>query len=423
MKTRTRILIGVGVVVLALGVFVMTEPGQNLLRRQAIEVFTPEYVPPPDASDKTAIFDGLDAERPRIDIRLARVAEGFKAPLAVAAVPGAPTLLIVLEKSGKAWWVDRTAPDQRGVLLDIKVVDLSEQGLLGLAFHPKFTENGLFFANVTVAVDGAEVTRVLRFAVPAGADLRQAKPELQQIVLEVPQPYQNHNAGDLVFGPDGMLYVGLGDGGFINDPHAHGQNRETLLGTMLRIDVDGATAERGYAIPPDNPWVDQAPIRPEIWAYGLRNPWRYTFAPDGRLIIADVGQDAWEEVTILGKGENGGWNVREAGHCFPAGETGCPAEGMVDPIYEYGREDGASITGGYVYTGQAIPELAGRYVFGDFLSGRLWALDLPQPGEEAKVHSLGRWGVLVASFGRDAAGEMFAVDFGGGAVYQLVASK
>ncbi len=436
MSRLRKILLVLLAVVVAVVLFALTPFGGQALRRLAVDVFTPEYHPPAGADDKVAIFDGLDADRPRIEVGLAPVAEGFTGPVAAIAVPGDRGLMVVLEKSGKAWWFDWAQPETRGVLLDLPVLVAGEQGLLGLAFHPDFAANGRFFVNATVAADGRDVTRVLRFAVPPGSDLRSAKPTLEQTVLEVDQPYQNHNAGDLAFGPDGMLYVGLGDGGFKDDPHGDGQNRATLLGSMLRIDVDGATAERGYAIPADNPFAGRPSAaegepRPEIWAWGLRNPWRYAFAPDGRLIVADVGQDLYEEVTIIGAGQNGGWNVREAEHCFPADVSDCPSEGMVDPIYSYGRRDGQSITGGFVYTGERVPALAGRYVFGDFISGRLWALDLPSadaaPGQgsagRGTVHSLGRWGILVSSFGTTPEGELLAVDFGSGTLYQLVAAR
>ncbi len=436
MSRPLKIVLAVALVLVAIVLFALTPFGGSALRRLAIDVLTPEYHPPADAGDKTAIFDGLDADRPRIEIGLGKLADGFEQPVAVVPVPGEPGLLVVLEKAGKAWWFDRAETQTRGVLVDVPVLVAGEQGLLGIVFHPRFAENGRFFVNATVAADRGDVTRVMRFAIPAGSDLRQAKPTLEQTVIEIEQPYQNHNAGDLAFGPDGMLYVGLGDGGFADDPHGHGQDRTTLLGAMLRLDVDGATAERGYAIPPDNPFAgapsdpDGTP-RPEIWAWGLRNPWRYSFAPDGRLVIGDVGQDMYEEVTLVGAGQNAGWAIREAAHCFPPEVDDCPTEGLIDPIYEYGRQDGGSITGGHVYTGDGIPELKGRYVFGDFLSGRLWALDLPptsatpgaKPDGIAQVHSLGRWGILVSAFGRTADGEVLAVDFGGGAIYQLVAAR
>jgi glucose/arabinose dehydrogenase len=196
---------------------------------------------------------------------------------------------------------------------------------------------------------------------------------------------------------------------------------------MLRLDVDAASPAspvdgRAYGIPADNPFVGQAGIPPETWALGLRNPWRFSFAPDGRMVLADVGQNAWEEVDIVSAGDNLGWKIREGSRCF-APTDGCATDGLVDPVYTYGHEqDGQSITGGYVYTGQAIPALAGKYVFGDFVSGRIWALDLPAelPGE-ATVHALGRFPAMWVTFGRDGAGELWVADFAAGVVYGLEA--
>jgi glucose/arabinose dehydrogenase len=212
-----------------------------------------------------------------------------------------------------------------------------------------------------------------------------------------------------------MLYVGLGDGGAANDPQDNGQKPGALLGKMLRLDVDGASL-----VPSDNPFVGREGWRPEIWAYGLRNPWRYVFAPDGRLVVADVGQNLWEEVSVVGRGDNMGWARREGAHCFPP-KRQCSAEGMVDPIHEYGREEGISITGGVFATGDAVPALRGKYLFADFGSGRFWAIDLPKGVQRVDtVHSLGRWPVTPSAFGRDAAGNVYVADFARGIVYRFV---
>ena len=233
-------------------------------------------------------------------------------------------------------------------------------------------------------------------------------------ILSVGQPYQNHNAGQLAFGPDGMLYIALGDGGWHYDPRGHGQNLGTLLGSMLRVDVNAA---KGYAVPPDNPFVDREGARPEIWAYGLRNPWRFSFASDGRLLVADVGQNNFEEVNVVQKGDNLGWKTREARHCFDPNED-CATEGLVDPIFEYPRELGLSVTGGYEYTGSRVEILKGAYVFADFTSGHMWALKLPEKREGPMADSqlLGRWPLLISAFGRDAQGELYVADWGRGLV-------
>ncbi|HHO50385.1 MAG TPA: dehydrogenase, partial [Deltaproteobacteria bacterium] len=225
-----------------------------------------------------------------------------------------------------------------------------------------------------------------------------------------------HDAGQLAFGPDGMLYVGLGDGGFRNDPLGAGQDRSTLLGSMLRLDV--RTPGR-YAVPDDNPFVGIAGVRPEIWAYGLRNPWRYSFTPDGRLVVADVGQNTWEEIDLVSRGDNLGWSLREGSSCFEP-PKGCPTVDLTDPIYTYGRKDGGSVTGGVVWT--APGPLQGRYLFGDFSTGRLWALRLPQPGAaagQAEVTALGRFDLRPSAFGRAPDGRVWVAGFARGAIYQI----
>jgi glucose/arabinose dehydrogenase len=239
-----------------------------------------------------------------------------------------------------------------------------------------------------------------------------------RILFTVEQPFPNHNGGMLVFGPDGLLYVGLGDGGAGGDPHGHGQNLGTLLGAMLRIDVGRKDPGLEYAVPKDNPFVGKQGARPEVWAYGLRNPWRYSFDPKGRLIAGDVGQEAWEEITLVERGANLGWKVREGAHCYSPKE-GCRTAGLTDPLFEYDRSLGLSVTGGYVYTGKRIPSLAGRFIFGDFGTGRLWALELDS-SKRAKTQFLGRYSYAFSTFGRDSDGEIYATDFGPGAVYRLV---
>jgi glucose/arabinose dehydrogenase len=241
------------------------------------------------------------------------------------------------------------------------------------------------------------------------------------VLLEVEQPYQNHNAGQLVFGPDGMLYVGLGDGGFRDDPKGNGQNPGVLLGKMLRIDVNGSDDKAPYRVPPDNPFIGKPGFRPEIWAWGLRNPWRYSFDPQGRLIVADVGQDRWEEIDIVQAGDNLGWQVREGFVCARKDPQNCEPTGMTDPFFVYGRQDGASITGGYVYSGSRVPALRGLYVFGDFVSGRLFALALPaeRTTRIAEPIALGHWPLLPSTFGRDANGELYVATFANGDIYRF----
>lgn len=410
MKLRTVLLTSV------LGLSACNSTGCAAARRAVINLFTPEYEPPRDPQRLTPVFEGPDAARERIAVGLVRVADGVTQPTDVQFSPGGA--MVVLEKEGRAWWFKDGA---RSVLTDVKVATDSEEGLLGLAFHPRYAENGRFYLNYVVREDGDD------FTIIAAYEMEPERPEsaarLREVVLKVAQPYSNHNAGQLAFGPDGMLYAGFGDGGWAGDPKDNGQNPATLLGKMLRIDVDRKDPGLAYAVPQDNPFVGQPGHRPEIWALGLRNPWRYAFDAQGRLIVADVGQDKWEEIDWVVRGGNYGWDEREGRHCHePA--TGCQS-GFAEPIYEYGRDDGSSITGGYVYEGPAIAALRGKYVFGDFLSGKLWAVDVPaEPG--AAVHrafTLGGWPVLVSSFGRDGAGELYVASFAPGAVYKIVPAQ
>lgn len=366
-------------------------------------------------------FDEKDRARTKVAVTLAPVAKGFEQPTDIQFPPGNGSVFVVLEKEGTAKWVS-TADGASGTLLAVKVLTDVEEGLLGLAFHPRFAENGRFFLNYVASVDGRDTTVIDEWRVPAGSDLRKAKPTRTGALLQVRQPYPNHNAGQLAFGPDGYLYVGLGDGGAAGDPHDNGQNMQAMLGKMLRIDVDRRDEGKGYAVPKDNPFVGRAGVLPEIWASGLRNPWRYSFDSKGRLIAADVGQNTWEEIDLLERGGNYGWRLREARHCFRP-EKGCPTEGLIDPLYEYHHEEGISITGGYVYEGKRIPALAGKYVFGDYARGKLWAIDLPEkaaPGAPlAKAYALGRWDIAISTFGRDPAGELYVADFASGTIYRL----
>ncbi|MFZ5469294.1 MAG: PQQ-dependent sugar dehydrogenase, partial [Myxococcota bacterium] len=337
-----------------------------------------------------------------------------------------PDLLVVLLKSGFAHWAS-LSDGKTGKLFEVEVTTASEQGLLGLVFHPRYLENGKLYLNYTTVKDGTDVSRIEEWTVAPGSDLRAVTPKPARVLLEVEQPYQNHNGGHLLFGPDGYLYIGLGDGGFAGDPQGNGQRLETLLGKMLRIDVDQPTGGRPYGIPADNPFVGRADVRAEIFAYGLRNPWRYSFDPKGRLVVADVGQDAWEELSFAAVGDNLGWNVREGRHCFSP-SSGCKKGGLVDPFYEYPHEDGQSVIGGQVYTGTRIPMLTGKYVFGDFVSGRLWALELPadadapHPGPLPSgegVLALGKWPILPTHFARDEEGTLYVADFYTGSVYRI----
>lgn len=393
------------------------------LKQAAIKAYPTRYEAEANPTGFTAVFTEGDTARRAFPVSLEKVAEGFTSITDLQFPPGREDLMLVLEKTG-ALKFHRLSDGKTGTLLQLPVLKDSEQGLLGLAFHPRFVENRRFYLNTVVSVNGKDHTRVAEWTFSGTGPLEESTPTGEKVLLEQLQPYANHNAGQLAFGPDGMLYIGFGDGGWRDDPLKAGQDRKTWLGKMLRIDVDKSAPPLAYGIPADNPFVGQKDARPETFALGLRNPWRYSFAPDGRLIVADVGQNSWEEVSIVPKGANMGWSLKEASHCFPPEQT-CDSAGLLDPIFEYGRGDGQSITGGYVYTGARVPGLAGKYVFGDFVSGRIWALELPAPGSPARlipsgeVSALGKWPLLISTFGRDTKGELYVADFGGGKVFRL----
>jgi len=284
-----------------------------------------------------------------------------------------------------------------------------EKGLLGLAFHPQLAQNHLVYVHYD-RVSGGQLQSVIAEYRVSASDANQADPNSERILLTVDQPFPNHKGGQILFGPDGFLYIGLGDGGSEGDPLLFGQNLQVLLGKMLRIDVDHPSGGLQYAIPVDNPFVGGGGL-PEIWAYGLRNPWRFSFDRDsGRLFAGDVGQDTYEEIDILTSGGNFGWNTMEGMHCFhPA--SGCDMMGLTLPIAEYSHSEGEAVIGGFVYRGSAIPGLVGAYVMGDFDSGSIWGL----------TESSGAWtrtklvesGKNVSSFGEDVAGELYVADYAG----------
>jgi glucose/arabinose dehydrogenase len=309
-----------------------------------------------------------------------------------------------------------------GRFLSVNVLTASEEGLLGAAFHPDFAKNGRLFLHYVTEVEQKDTSRVEEWRVEPASDLVHGKARAVRTVLELEQPYQNHNAGQLAFGPDGYLYVGFGDGGFRDDPLNEGQAPSNWLGSMLRIDVNvPAGSKAAYQVPKDNPFVGREGFAAETFAYGLRNPWRYSFDPKGRLIVADVGQDRWEEIDIVQKGDNLGWKIREGFACSEKGATKCELQGAVDPIYVYGRAIGTSITGGYVSLDDAFPALKGKYVFGDFVSGRMFAIDLPEDRKQRveKARSLGKHSMLISSFGRDHRGAIYVASYGDGRILRL----
>ena len=285
----------------------------------------------------------------------------------------------------------------------------NEEGLLGLAFHPDFQSNGYFFVNYTAS--SPRRTVVSRFQTQ-GNNPDFADPQREKIILEIEQPYPNHNGGQIAFGPDGYLYIATGDGGSAGDPIRNGQNTTTLLGNILRIDVDAADDTIPYTIPADNPFIDQEAFRPEIYAFGLRNPWRFSFdAVTGDLWTGDVGQNEYEEINIVEKGGNYGWNLREAAHCFPSSAS-CSTTGLIDPVIEYGRNKGGSVTGGYVYHGRNVPEYSGKYIYADYASGRIWALTWDGQAVVENVE-IANTNLNISSFGVDATNELYICAFDG----------
>jgi glucose/arabinose dehydrogenase len=337
------------------------------------------------------------------------VAEGFNQPVLITHAGDGSGRLFVVEQTGAIFVLDADGQALPEPMLDISplVSNGYEQGLLGLAFPPGFpAEQPHFYVNYT-DVNGD--TNVVRYSL--SEDPNVADPDSAAQILFVEQPYPNHNGGHLAFGPDGYLYIGLGDGGSGGDPQGRAQNLNELLGKMLRLDVLGGEP---YAIPPDNPFL-AGPAAREIWAYGLRNPWRYSFdRAAGDLYIADVGQNAYEEVNFQpagsAGGENYGWDYLEGLHPF----EGEPPPGLIAPVAEYAQaEGGCSVTGGYVYRGQQMPELSGIYFFGDYCSGLIWALFRNAAGEWQQQLAF-ETGFSISSFGEDEAGELYVVDHGGG---------
>ncbi|HWQ11488.1 MAG TPA: PQQ-dependent sugar dehydrogenase [Roseiflexaceae bacterium] len=349
-------------------------------------------------------------------IALRRVAGGLSNPLYLTHAGDGSGRVFVVEKRGRVVLLRDGAPAEPAFLdiTDRVGARANEQGLLSVAFHPRFRENGYLYVNYT---DQRGDTVVSRFT--AAGDAADAASET--VLLAIDQPYANHNGGLVKFGPDGFLYIGMGDGGSGGDPHDNGQNPQVLLGKLLRIDVDGGPP---YGIPPDNPGAGGGELAPEVWALGLRNPWRFSFdRATGDLYIADVGQNAIEEVNFAPAGTPGGvnygWNRLEGSRCFRG--RACDPAAFTGPVTEYGHDLGQSITGGYVYRGASFPALQGVYLFADFVSGRIWGLR-PRDGAWERAELLDTE-LYISSFGEDEAGELYLTSMYEGAVYQVVASS
>ncbi len=359
--------------------------------------------PPPPATAYEAVeaFAGLTFARP-VDLQDAGDPAGR---------------LFVVEQAGRILVFQNTASASTSeVFLDIRsqVNDAgNEEGLLGLAFHPDFANNRHYFVCYTLLVSGERKNRVSRFtALSTNPDTTLAITESEVITID--DEFSNHNGGQIAFGPDGHLYIGTGDGGSANDPNNSGQDRTALLGKMLRINVDTLP----YTIPSDNPFVgNQQGYREEIYAYGLRNPWRFSFdRVTGRLWCGDVGQDTWEEIDLIENGKNYGWKIMEGNVCRPP-TTGCSTAGLELPVWVYAHDGGRSITGGYVFRGSRLAGLVGAYIYADFVTGEIWALRYSGPGTQSNSlvqdTNLG-----IASFGVDRSNELYICAFDG-KIYQL----
>lgn len=325
--------------------------------------------------------------------------------------------LFVVEQEGRILVFENDAGvGNTEIFLDIsnQVLFGGEQGLLGLAFHPNFEQNGYFYVDYTA--DNPRRTVISRFtADPSNPNT--VDPESELIILEVDQPYGNHNGGQISFGPDGYLYIAFGDGGSGGDPQGNGQNLSTILGSIIRIDVDNTGSEMNYGIPEDNPFAGNTEgYREEIYAYGLRNPWRFSFDPETELLwAADVGQNEYEEINIIEKGNNYGWNIMEGLHCFEP-STGCDTSGLTMPVWEYDHGDGQSVTGGFVYRGSSAQEISGDYIYADFVSGRIWAFAFfGNPANRLLFNT----DLQISTFGVDQNQELYFASFSDGKIYKF----
>ena len=348
-------------------------------------------------------------------ITLTLVTDQVTAPVHVTHAGDGSNRLFIVEQAGtiRVWRDGQLDPEP---FLDItdRVLSGGERGLLSVAFPPDYAQKGYLYVNYT---DNRGDTMVARYTLMAG-DPDRVDASTEEQILWVQQPYVNHNGGQLKFGPDGYLYIGMGDGGSGGDPQNRAQNPESLLGKMLRIDVESDSGELPYLVPPTNPFTDTVGYLPEIWALGLRNPWRFFFDREtGDLYIADVGQNMYEEINYQPAsspgGENYGWNIMEASHCYAAAT--CDQTGLTLPVWEYAHDVGRSVTGGYVYRGPHR-DLRGLYIYGDYMSGRIWGLR--REGETWENNLLTDTQARITSFGEDEAGHLYLADHDG-AVYRL----
>ena len=364
-----------------------------------------------------SFFYALASAQPLIELQV--YLTGFSLPVSIA--HAGDERLFIVQKGGTIRIIDGNGAALAQPFLNISArvnSAASERGLLGLAFHPDYANNGYFFVNYTNSAGNSRISRFSR----SPANPNQGDPDSELILLEVNQPFSNHNGGCVLFGPDGYLYTSMGDGGSGGDPMNTGQTRSNLLGKMLRLDVDGGTP---YAIPADNPFVSDNTTRNEIWALGLRNPWRFSFDRlTGDLWIADVGQNAWEEINFQPAGspggENYGWRCYEGFAAYNTNGCGDPA-GYTQPVHVYPNNSsvGCSVTGGYVYRGSAFPFLYGKYIYADFCSGRFWSLESDGQGGWVNTELLDGANNQFVAFGEDAEGELYVAAISQGTIYRV----
>lgn len=406
-------------VVLAAVVLAAVVATRPSLETRRVGIGGPTAVPSTSSEGTASGFDPA-----RVTVTLEPVAAGLTAPLAIVNAGDGSGRLFVAEQGGRIRIV-RDGKVAAQPFLDIsgQITTGGERGLLGVAFHPRYPNDPRVFVDYTDVNGDTEVTS---FTVSA-ADPDRVDPVSEFPILFVKQPFPNHNGGALAFDPDGMLLISLGDGGSGGDPQGNGQSLSTLLGKILRIDVDHGDAARHYRVPADNPFADGADGHlPEIWLTGLRNPWRMSFdRATHDLWIGDVGQDAWEEVDVqragAPAGTNFGWNRMEGTHCFEPAD-GCEGAAVTLPISDYGHDLGCTVIGGNVYRGAAQPALAGGYVFADYCSGRIFAID-PTGDRYRPPVVVADSGISPSAFGEDESGELFVADIAGGQILRVVAAR